>query len=110
MDYPRALDSSPEDRGLGVRDCDTMLYNPRDSSDVQLCLQTAVAAPVLATRVVPLVLRQRTVESTGEGAEGGVFSSSSISLGVCNGSGGFSGVFLRSIRFLRNVPEGVSIS
>ena len=21
MDYPRALDSSPEDRGLGVRDC-----------------------------------------------------------------------------------------
>ena len=22
MDYPRALDSSPEDRGLGVRDCE----------------------------------------------------------------------------------------
>ncbi len=21
MDYPRAIDSSPEDRGLGVRDC-----------------------------------------------------------------------------------------
>ena len=39
-----------------------MLYSPRDSSDVQLSTQTAVAAPVLATPVVSLVLRQRTVE------------------------------------------------
>ncbi len=28
MDYPKALDSSPEDRGLGVRDCH--IYYPGD--------------------------------------------------------------------------------
>ncbi len=37
MDYPRALDSSPEDRGLGVRDCTEtrmMCLKPGDSAAV----------------------------------------------------------------------------
>ncbi len=35
MDYPRALDSSPEDRGLGVRDCGAYRYEGPET-DVQI--------------------------------------------------------------------------
>ena len=45
---------------------------------------------------------------TGEGDEDGA--DSEVWFGAWNNSGDVSEVFLMSIRFLRNVPEGVSIS
>ena len=45
---------------------------------------------------------------TGEGDEGGA--DSEVWFGAWDNSGGVSEVFRRSIRFLRNVSEGVSIS
>ena len=42
MDYARALDSSPEDRGLGVRDCLLARIGPGDGPDKTSDLRTAI--------------------------------------------------------------------